>query len=1167
MSTSTIKRGLITRGVATKGLIFESEFAVTGELTSVITSGGSVSVNENVDADTAVYTATARDPNGVTSGFSFAISTGDSSAFTINSSTGVVTIDASPNFEAQPSYSFTVTATKSGQPTATKDVTIAVVNLDEVAPTITSGATATAIVENSGAGQVIYTVTVDDSADISGGVTFSKSGTDQGLISIDSTTGAVTLIANPDFETKPSYSFNVIATDAAGNSSTQAVTLAITNVVEISAPTWTSATHNIIASESTATNAEFVDLDTLINNPDGATITGFSFLSGNPGGQFSVDNSTHALKLNTTLDHSVASTHSLIIRMNYDLDGASGSTNIQININVAQNPVFTSSTSGEIYYDIEGYTTPVFYRPTTTLDSNASSVTYTVGGTDQSVLSAVNTSDSHVRLTSGATSHASKNSYSFTVTATDNLGGVTTTGALTATIVENRFANNAINTRGIYYQNDINKVDVAATYSGTSRQYGLLGHARVTNYENNLIAIDRTNPSGTNSAELLTVRADSDFNAKYLANNLMLQAQREEGNPTARYIEGETYRTDFVFFATDDTFDFGDGNSTGYYRMDPDHADYEVTAIGHSAEPRVYLSDDSTPSLRNSVRFFHSTNTSGIATLATNCPTGTEIVIYENTNTSHWPSGLDLTNQSDLGNHAWVINNGNGTISFATSPSNATAGIKAPIAAHVSSYNNSNAMKFLNVTHTQPHYVTAVDEGLVVDNTGATQANRFGYVPNDGQIITPFANVDSGDSPLLHQVLTTTGFNPFSSNIGDENFYLNGNLILQSSTVGDGTMVMVFSTTTGLVSDVTNFYFEEIPGALLISPTSLNYEANVSASSVIYTAAGTDSGGGGNTITFSLVGSTGFINSSNGSSVTPTLNSSTGEVTVPANTTANGTLTIQCSGSGLGSTTSTVNLYASERTDIEDTWKSISMRPTGGISTTTNDTGKAFHIIDIPYSDTFNPSDTHYLIFKGTTTNSPAYTNDVSIGWVQIFDASGNLVQSIAPEQGLWNTSKANISGGGFTLNSRTVQQAKADANRAIGTGNNYTQVGTYPNGVDGADFSGWQRLPSSSAGPASTNTGASDGVENSAYKLPADGGSNVFLPSQGDERLSQASNTGHVYMETSRMAQNREHYLRTVNAFLPPDGGTIRLAVHYASDNADLTDSNGVLDVAFAKV
>src|SRR5438045_48506 len=50
------------------------------------------------------------------------------------------------------------------------------------------------------------------------------------LLSINSSTGAVTLTANPDYEGKPSYSFTVTATDTASNvSSAQAVTLAILN--------------------------------------------------------------------------------------------------------------------------------------------------------------------------------------------------------------------------------------------------------------------------------------------------------------------------------------------------------------------------------------------------------------------------------------------------------------------------------------------------------------------------------------------------------------------------------------------------------------------------------------------------------------------------------------------------------------------------------------------------------------------------------------------------------------------------------------------------------------------------------------------------------------------------------------------------------------------------
>ncbi|MEC3939979.1 cadherin repeat domain-containing protein, partial [Leclercia adecarboxylata] len=84
--------------------------------------------------------------------------------------------------------------------------TLGINNLDEVAPTITSGTIATAIDENSGAGQVIYTATATDTADISSGVTFSlKAGSDAGL-TIDPVTGAVTLTGNPDFENKASYS-------------------------------------------------------------------------------------------------------------------------------------------------------------------------------------------------------------------------------------------------------------------------------------------------------------------------------------------------------------------------------------------------------------------------------------------------------------------------------------------------------------------------------------------------------------------------------------------------------------------------------------------------------------------------------------------------------------------------------------------------------------------------------------------------------------------------------------------------------------------------------------------------------------------------------------------------------------------------------------------------
>jgi len=105
--------------------------------------------------------------------------------------------------------------------------------VDTAAPTITSGATAPGIAENSGAGQVVYTATATDA----GVVTYSlEAGEDSAAFSIDANTGAVRLIANPDFETKASYNFTVVATDTAGNSSERAVTLAINDIADETPP-------------------------------------------------------------------------------------------------------------------------------------------------------------------------------------------------------------------------------------------------------------------------------------------------------------------------------------------------------------------------------------------------------------------------------------------------------------------------------------------------------------------------------------------------------------------------------------------------------------------------------------------------------------------------------------------------------------------------------------------------------------------------------------------------------------------------------------------------------------------------------------------------------------------------------------------------------------------
>jgi hypothetical protein len=121
-----------------------------------------------VGAGQLVYTAAATDTADVddlsdtTAGITYSLGTGgDEAAFSINAATGAVTLTGNPNDEAQGSYSFTVVATDAAGNASSQVVTLGINDLDESAPVFTSATTATAIAENSGAGQLVYTARRD----------------------------------------------------------------------------------------------------------------------------------------------------------------------------------------------------------------------------------------------------------------------------------------------------------------------------------------------------------------------------------------------------------------------------------------------------------------------------------------------------------------------------------------------------------------------------------------------------------------------------------------------------------------------------------------------------------------------------------------------------------------------------------------------------------------------------------------------------------------------------------------------------------------------------------------------------------------------------------------------------------------------------------------------
>jgi hypothetical protein len=206
----------------------------------VFSSGATGSVTENAATSTVIYTAVATDadtsaPNNAVS-YQIVPNLFDAALVSIDPTTGRVTLLAAADLRVKSSYAFVVVASDGGTPvlSAQQGVTVTVIERNQFAPAFTSGATGT-VAEMSPTSTVLYTAAATD-ADTSAPnnvVHYSiKPGVDDAdLVTIDPQSGEVTLKAAADYETKPSLSFTVIATDG-GNparSAEQAVTIAVTN--------------------------------------------------------------------------------------------------------------------------------------------------------------------------------------------------------------------------------------------------------------------------------------------------------------------------------------------------------------------------------------------------------------------------------------------------------------------------------------------------------------------------------------------------------------------------------------------------------------------------------------------------------------------------------------------------------------------------------------------------------------------------------------------------------------------------------------------------------------------------------------------------------------------------------------------------------------------------
>ncbi|MEZ5477275.1 MAG: cadherin domain-containing protein [Thiolinea sp.] len=311
------------------------------------------------------------------------------------------------------------------------------------APVITSdggGATASVNVpENSTA---VTTVTATDADGDT--LSYTLSGTDAGLFTLDAATGVLAFNTAPDFEspadadTNNVYAITVTVGDSNGGTDVQALSITVTDVNE--APVITSDGGGNTAALDVAENTTAITT-VIATDVDGDTLT-YSISGGADSGLFTIDGASGVLAFTAAPDFETATDADTngVYEVEVTADDSNGGTDVQALsitvMDVNETPVITSNGGGDTaaVSVAEGSTA---VTTVTATDADGDTLNYTLSGTDAGLFTldpatgvlTFNTAPDFETPTDADTN----NVYDITVTADDSNGG-TDVQALSVTV-------------------------------------------------------------------------------------------------------------------------------------------------------------------------------------------------------------------------------------------------------------------------------------------------------------------------------------------------------------------------------------------------------------------------------------------------------------------------------------------------------------------------------------------------------------------------------------------------------------------------------------------------------------------------------------------------------------------------------------------------------------
>ena len=375
-------------------------------------------IAENTAADTNIGTPiAATDTDSET--LAYVLSGTDASPFSIDDETGQLKTSGALNYETKDSYTVTVTVSDGSQ-NDTITVTINVTNANDAPVFAATNDTALTIAENTAAGTNIGTAFAASDEDTDT-LTFSLGGTDAGSYDIGSGSGQLKTKSALDFETKPSYSVEIVVSDGNNGSDTHEVGITVTDVDENLAPVFTDGTET---TRSVAENTgSGVDIGTKVEATDADGDTLEYELRGTDAALFSIDSTSGQLRTLAALDFETDPSYSVRIRVS---DGNNGVARIDVTINVtdvAENraPVFEAETTTREVAENTASGVDIGAPVGATDMDDDDTLEYSLGGTDNASFS-IDSTNGQLR-TNAALDYEMKSSYLVSVTVTDGNGG------------------------------------------------------------------------------------------------------------------------------------------------------------------------------------------------------------------------------------------------------------------------------------------------------------------------------------------------------------------------------------------------------------------------------------------------------------------------------------------------------------------------------------------------------------------------------------------------------------------------------------------------------------------------------------------------------------------------------------------------------------------------